>query len=146
MASLLLFLVPCLVPREVRIRNRMAFDVGIEEIAEDDSLSEKRLSCGGLPVIKTEDVSDPNSTDSSLLSPPPLAAQGSFLSVRSCNSIKSSPKSMLSIHSREPSLRASRLEVSCAVVGVDPRILPSDVVHRTKSTPNFLVVERMTTV
>ena len=144
MAFLLLFLVPFFMPHDMRIRNRMTYDVAVEERAEDEeSICEKQYPFGGRPEIKTEDISDPTSTDSSLLSPPTLGKPRSLLSV---HSLLKAPKSMLSVHSREPSLRASWLEVSCAVAGGDPSLLPPDVVHRARSTPHLLVVQRMTTV
>ena len=175
-------------PRNMRMRNRMAFDVAVEERAEEEeSIYEKEYPFGGCPEIKTEDVSDPISTDSSLLSPPTFSKARSLLSVHSLNPKQNTrsllsvhslnpkqntrsllsvhslnpkkntrsllsvhslnpKKNTLSIHSREPSLRASRLEVSCAVAGVDPSLLPADVVRRGKSTPNLHVVERMSAV
>ena len=145
LAFLLLFLVPCCMPRDMRLRDRMTYDVGVEERADDEeSFYEKEYPFGGCPEIKTEDVSDPISTDSSLLSPPGLSAPRSLLSVHSTG--LRAPKSTLSIHSRVPSLRASLLEVSCAVAGADPSLLPPDVVNRARSTPNLLVVDKMTTV
>jgi hypothetical protein len=143
LAFLLLFLVPVLMPHDMRLRDRITYDVAVEERAEDEeSMYEKRYPFGGLPEITTEDASDPTSVDSSLLPPPTFSRPKSLLSVHSLKA----PKSTLSVHSREPSLRASWLEVSCAVAGADPSLLPPDVVHRAKSTPNLLVVQRMTNV
>jgi hypothetical protein len=161
-------------PRNMRMRNRMAFDVAVEERAEEEeeSIYEKEYPFGGCPEIKTEDVSDPISTDSSLLSPPTFSKPRSLLSVHSLNPKQNTrsllsvhslnpkkntrsllsvyslnpKKNTLSIHSREPSLRASRLEVSCAIAGRDPNLLPADVVRRGKSTPNLHVVESMSAV
>jgi hypothetical protein len=155
LAFLLLFLVPVLMPHDMRLRDRITYDVAVEERAEDEeSMYEKRYPFGGLPEITTEDTSDPTSVDSSLLPPPTFSRPKSLLSVHSLKAPKSllsvhslkAPKSTLSVHSREPSLRASWLEVSCAVAGADPSLLPPDVVHRAKSTPNLLVVQRMTNV
>ena len=144
LAFLLLFLVPFLMPHDMRLRSRVSYDVAVEETAEDEeNIYEKQYPFGGLPEISAEDTSDPTSADSSFLSPPTFAKPKSLLSV---NSILKAPKSTLSVNSREPSLRASWLEVSCAVAGGDPSLLPPDVVHRARSTPNLLVVQRMTTV
>lgn len=142
LAFLLLFLVPYLMPLDMRLRKRLAVEVAEEERPEDECIYEKECPFGGYPEIKTEDISNPNLPGSPLLSPPVLKPQRSLLSVHS--TLKAA-KSTLSVHSREPSLRASWLEVSRAVVGADPSLLPP-VVNRGRSTPNLHVVERMTTV
>ena len=157
LAFLLLFLVPCCMPRGEMLRRKMVYDIGVEETAEDDySIYDKEYPFGGVPEINIEDNGDPTSTDSSLLSPPSFSAPKSLLSVYSIHSAHSvhsvrsiklkAPKSTLSVHSREAPLRASWLEVSCAVAGGDPNLLPPEVVHRVKSTPNLHPVEHMTNV
>lgn len=127
-------------PRDMRIGNRLTYDIAVEAKPDDEgSIYEKEYPFGGCPEINTEDMNNPTSTSSSLLSPPTFVKTKSLLSVRSQN------KSVLSVHSRAPSLRASWLEVSRAAAGADPFLSP-DVVQRGKSTPNLLTVERMTTV
>lgn len=141
-------------PRGEMLRHKMVYDVDVEEAVEDDySTYDKEYPFGGFPEIIMEDNGDPTSTDSSLLSPPALSAPKSLLSVHSIHSVHSvrstklkAPKSMLSVHSREAPLRASWLEVSCAVAGGDPNLLPPEVVHRVKSTPNLRVIDPLTTV
>lgn len=157
LACLLLFLVPCCMPRGELLRHTIVYDIGVEETAEDEyNIYDKKYPFGGYPEINIEDSGDPTSTDSSLLSPPALTAPKSLLSVHSIHSIHSvhsvrsnklkAPKSTLSVHSREAPLRASWLEVSCAVAGGDPHLLHPEVVHRVKSAPNLHAVDRMTTV
>ena len=154
LAFLLLFLVPCCMPRDELSRHIIVHDIAVEETAEEEyNIYDKKYPFGGYPEINIEDSGDPTSTDSSLLSPPALAVPKSLLSVHSIHSVHSvrsnklkAPRSTLSVHSREAPLRASWLEVSCAVAGGDPHLLPPEVVHRVKSTPNLYVVDRMTTV
>lgn len=118
-------------PRDALLRNRLPYDVAVEVRASDEESiygDEKLYPFGGYPE-DTEHISDPNPADSSFLSPLTLKEP------------KRPP-----VHSREPSLRASWLEVSCAVAGGIQNLLPVGVIHHAKSSPNLLVVERMTTV
>lgn len=102
----LLFLVPVLMPPDVRTRNRTAYEIGDEEMAdEEDALYEKKY----LPDDRCEKTtcptdSDPTSTDSSLLSPTLRSPQ------------------FLRVQARDPTKRASWLEANVAMVGGDPNV------------------------
>ena len=109
----MLFLVPILMPKDVTRRNRTTYEVGDEEMVgeEEDALYDKKHPSG--PHIIRVDSSEPVSTDSSFLTP----------RMRSPNS--------LSVQAKDPTMRASWLEVNMAVAGGDP---------------STLVIERMTSV
>lgn len=156
-ASVLLILVPYLMPRHAELQNRCQLipTVIVEERVEGDVsvVNEKDYPLGGCPEVKTNDSrSGLILTDSSLLSSPNVGKSKSLLSVhctikahnRSTLSVHlSQPKNTLTILSMEQPLRSSSLEVSCAVAGKEPSLLPPEVRLRGKSTPNLLAIERM---